>query len=104
MMLQALAPEQDWSWLSQVQARLQRRATPSRDKRPRIVPAAELFALGRDLMAEAEAMPAADVVEAALAFWDGLMISLLATRPLRQRNLLAIEIGRHLLQAEGAGC
>jgi integrase/recombinase XerD len=27
------------------------------------------------------------------------MIALLATRPLRRRNLLAIEIGRHLLQA-----
>ena len=98
MMLQALAPEQDWAWLSQVQARLQRRATPSRDKRPRLVPAAELFALGLDLMAEAEAAPAGDAVEAALAFRDGLMIALLATRPLRQRNFLAIEIGRHLLQ------
>jgi integrase/recombinase XerD len=98
MMLQALAPERDWAWLSQVQARLQRRATPSRDKRPRLVPAAELFALGLDLMAEAEAAPAGEAVEAALAFRDGLMIALLATRPLRQRNFLAIEIGRHLLQ------
>ncbi|HYI84430.1 MAG TPA: site-specific integrase [Acetobacteraceae bacterium] len=97
MMLQALAPEQDWAWLNRVQARLQRRATPSRDKRPRIVPAAELFAFGLDLMAEAEAAPAGGEVEAALAFRDGL-IALLATRPLRQRNLLAIEIGRHLLQ------
>lgn len=98
MTLKTLAPEHDWTWLSQVQARLQRRATPSRDKRPRIVPAAELFALGLDLMAEAEAAPAGNAVDAALAFRDGLMIALLATRPLRQRNLLAIETGRHLLQ------
>ncbi len=98
MTLKALAPERDWTWLSQVQARLQRRAAPSRDKRARIVPAAELFALGLDLMAEAEAALEGDEVDAALAFRDGLMIALLATRPLRQRNLLAIEIGRHLLQ------
>ncbi len=62
------------------------------------MPAAALFALGLDLMAEAEAMPAGGEIEAALAFRDGLMVALLATRPLRQRNLLAIEIGRHLLQ------
>ena len=84
-----------------MQARLQRRAAPSRDKRPRIVPAAELFALGLDLMAEAEAAPEGGGVDAALAFRDGLMIALLATRPLRQRNLLTIEIGQHLLQADG---
>jgi integrase/recombinase XerD len=65
------------------------------------VPAAELFALGLDLMVEAEAALAGDAVDAALAFRDGLMIALLATRPLRQRNFLAIEIGRHLLQAGG---
>lgn len=102
MMLQALAPEDDWAWLSRVQARLQRRAVPSRDKRSRLVPASELFALGVDLMVEAEAMPAEKQVAAALAWRDGLMIALLASRPLRQKNLLAIEVGRHLLR-EGQG-
>lgn len=101
MMVQAMAPGRDWRWLQAVQARLQRHAQPSRDKRPRMVPAQELLQLGLDLMARAEATetsvsdkPAA----AARDFRDGLMIALLAARPLRQHNFLGIEIGRHLCQ------
>jgi site-specific recombinase XerD len=38
---------------------------------------------------------------AALAFRDGLMIALLASRPLRRRNFLGIEIGRQLVRERG---
>ncbi|MBK1659852.1 site-specific integrase [Paracraurococcus ruber] len=96
MTVQAMVPGRDWAWLWQVQARLQHLAVPSRNKRARVVPAAELVALGHDLMAEA-GQPAA-ARQAALAYRDGLMIALLASRPLRQANFLAIEIGRHLLR------
>jgi len=104
MMAQALAPGQDWRWLQAVQARLQRQAEPVRQKRARIVPAQELLQLGFDVMARAEASEAAqpDQPLPARDFRDGLMIALLATRPLRQRNFLGIEIGRHL-QRLGAG-
>lgn len=98
MMIQAMVPERDWTWLWRVQARLQRLATPSRNKRARVVPAADLVALGRDLMAEAEGLVPQARREAALAYRDGLMIALLASRPVRQANFLAIEIGGHLLR------
>jgi integrase len=99
MMAQALAPDQDWRWLQTVQARLQRHAKPIRDKRPRVVPVQELLKLGLELMAKAETTePSSPRMLAAAArdFRDGLMIALLAACPLRQRNFLGIEIGRHL--------
>ncbi len=98
MMIQAMVPERDWAWIWQVQSRLQRLATPSRNKRARVVPAADLVALGHDLMAEAEPLAAHAARQAALGYRDGLMIALLASRPVRQANFLAIEIGRHLLR------
>ncbi len=98
MMAQAMAPGRDWRWLQAVQARLQRHARPIRNKRPRVVPAQALLQLGLDLMARAEATETslAGMPAAARDFRDGLMIALLAARPLRQHNFLGIEIGRHL--------
>lgn len=99
MMAQAMAPGRNWRWLQAVQARLQRHAQPSRDKRPRMVPAQDLLQLGLDLIAKAEAAETnllAKPAAAARDFRDGLMIALLAARPLRQHNFLSIEIGRHL--------
>ena len=97
MMVRALAPDRDWSWLRRLQARLQQRAVPSRDKRRRIVPADDLLRLGMEVMEVAEAMAADAPLKAALGYRDGLMIALLAMRPLRQRNFLGMQIGRHLL-------
>lgn len=99
MMIQAMAPDADWRWLRAMQAGLQRRASPVRNKRRRIVPALELQALGLDLMtdAEAETNQTGTSVSAALRFRDGFMIALLASRPLRQKNFVFIEIGRHLV-------
>lgn len=97
MMIQAMIPGEPWRWLKDLQARLQRRSKPSRNKRSRIVPVTELMALGQDLMARAENRGGAAPKDAALDFRDGLMIALLAYRPLRQRNFVGIEIGRHLV-------
>jgi len=105
MMMQAMAPDKDWGWLRTAQARLHRRARPVRNKRPRIVPASELLQLGLDLVARAEATCAMavgaserpDVAQAVRDFRDGFIIAFLVTRPLRQRNLIGIEIGRHLV-------
>lgn len=97
LMVQAMAPESDWRWLHRLHARLRRRAEPSRNKRSRIVSSIELVQLGRDLMAYAETIATDRPLKAAVDFRDGLMIALLAARPLRQRNFLGIEIGRHLV-------
>lgn len=97
MMVQALTPGTDWRWLLEVQSRLQRRASPSRNKRIRIVPIRELMQLGADLMVRAENSTADHPFQAAQDYRDGFMIVLLASCPLRQRNFVGIEIGRHVV-------
>ncbi len=97
MMIQAMAPQNKWDWFWRLHARLKRRAKPSRNKRARIVPAGDLMALGLELMATAEALVITDPLAAALAYRDGLMISLLIACPLRHKNLIATEIGTHLI-------
>jgi integrase/recombinase XerD len=91
----AMAPETDLIWMRSVIARLHRMMRPVRLKRHRLVEPAELFALGMATMVEAEAANASDWRQAE-HYRDGLMIALLAARPLRLRNFTDIEIGRHL--------
>jgi hypothetical protein len=49
-MLTVLEPDHDWSLLAQAYRHLKRTGTPTRDKLARMVPAAELFELGIELM------------------------------------------------------
>lgn len=100
----ALWPARDWDWLRAIQARHQRQAVPVRIKAARIVEQSELVDLGFSLMEQAAAMPLSATLPAgprhpALLYRDGLMIALLAMRPLRQGNFLSLTIGRHLRQA-----
>ena len=109
MMLRALAPERDWGWLGLASRRLLHRAEPSRNKRARVVPAADLLQLGLDLMRQAGAEASGGTgtkagdgptsKERLLLFRDGLMIATLIYRPLRQANFLGIGIGRQLVAA-----
>jgi len=91
--LRALAPDIDWSWLRQRQYAVQKRARP-REKRHKIVDPRRLVVLGNELMATAETQERR--LERARRFRDGLLIALLATRPLRRRSLAGIEVGRQL--------
>ena len=101
MTIRVLAPERDWSWLGAVHRRLQRRAEPSRNKRARVVPAADLYAFGLELMRQGQCKGGQEK-NGLLAFRDGLMIASLVSRPLRASNFMAIEIGRQLSRV-GAG-
>ncbi len=69
-------------------------------KRARLQSSHELLALGLRLVAEADAeggeLPAR---RRAVRHRDGLVVALLAARPLRRRNFAALELGRHLLRA-----
>ena len=94
--IRAMALGLDWDWLWGIVARLQRTAVATRNKRSRLVEPDELFALGGDLMRQAERSKRPGW-EKALQFRDGLVIQLLVTRPLRIGNLAAIEIDRHLV-------
>ena len=94
--LVAMLPDWDRTALDRFVARLKHARRP-RDKRPKVVTTERLLALGHDLM---DAVPPGLAFERQdlLAYRDGLMIALLAARPLRRRNFVAIEIGRHLLR------
>jgi integrase len=117
----AAAPASDWGWLHKAVARLRHNAAPCNRKAGRVRSSVALFALGLRLMAEVEAadMTAPAAVAAAtrigasvrratfrraellraVRYRDGLMIALLALRPLRLRNLRSLEIGRTLFAA-----
>ena len=77
-----------WRWLQGIVSRTKRAATPARNKRPHIVPANELSGFGLELMAEAERSPDITSWQQAVGYRDGLMVALLAARPLRRRNFL----------------
>lgn len=86
----AMAPEVQWTWLRQLHYHWQKLARP-RDKRAKIVHPSRLYNLGLLLMDGAEQVP--QVSAKGQAFRDGLLIALLAARPLRGRSLSAMRIG-----------
>jgi integrase len=95
--MRVMAPGRDWGWLEHLAWSLGRLVTP-RSKRDRVVPAYELLALGMELIERAESA----TENPALLYRDGLVIALLASRPIRRRNLAMMRIDKHL-QRDGIG-
>lgn len=93
----ALAPKHDWAWIGYGLTR-----TRANARRPSLVNATtvstdQLFLLGKQLFADAVGSTRSrDVVQAQMAR-DGLIIALLALRPLRRKNLTGLTIGKSLL-------
>jgi site-specific recombinase XerC len=98
--LRVLAPRGDRSWLLRLLANLAARAVPVRDKRPRLRAAGELKELGLALMEEAVTAVNENPIERALKYRDGLMIALLAYRPIRVRAFSGLRIGQHLIRQD----
>jgi len=92
--LRAMAPRRDWRWILRTASRISSRARPAHDKLARMRSPDELVALGRRLMSSTGPTP----LQTAVLYRDGLIIALLAHRPLRGRNLRAIEIERNLVR------
>lgn len=99
--LRVLAPDKDWKWLTQVYRNLRARAQPARDKLSRLKPIDELVALGERVMDEAEAALDWSARRRAVHFRDGLMIAVLAYRPVRIKNLAAMKLGEQLKKISG---
>jgi len=99
--LRVLAPEGDWHWLAELWMRLGRRAEPVVNKRPRLRPARDLVSLGRRMMTSAEQETGWSMRRRAVHYRDGLMIALMAHRPLRLKNFASIVLGVHLVQQSG---
>lgn len=100
---QAFEPDADWSWLRRKYWRQKKRAKPSRNKRARVVPAPDLYTLGIDLMLTAlDGTRRVQPFFAASQYRDGLIIALMAARPLRIRNFQDIELHRTLIYHSGS--
>ena len=98
--VRAFAPSGDWRWLRKLVNRLFLRARPVRNKRARRRPPQEVFAAGLGLMREAETGTFTSAEKQALAFRDGLLLALLASRAPRVGNVAMMEIQRHLSSGE----
>ena len=99
---QAFAPDADWNWLKRKYFRQKHRAKPSRDKRTRVVPAPALYALGVSLMETAtDGARHTQPFFTASQYRDGLIIALMAARPLRIRNFQDLELQRTLIYRSG---
>jgi hypothetical protein len=95
-----LDPDRDWGFLRNLTNALNRTALPVRDKPARVVHSARLFGLGLDLIARSRGIAGdrtRDHIGRAILMRDGLVIALLAARPVRKRNLAELELGRTFL-------
>lgn len=99
--LRVLAPDQDWAWLTNVYRTLRAQTKSARDKRQRLKPADRLVSLGFSLMRQADTTPDWSPRRQALLYRDGLMIALLAYRPVRIKNFAAMRLGQHLVEQHG---
>ena len=89
-------PARNWCWIASFQASVRRRHQPARPKRHRLVGIEVLFDLGVDLMARSD--NECTDRKRLITFRDGLLIGLLAARPLRLRNLVGLALDRHLMR------
>jgi integrase/recombinase XerD len=91
-----MAPSVDWRWLRRIQSRLQRMSTPAHDYRSRLVPAAAVFDLHRDLVRRAEEGKGLSDLKRALMFRDGALLAVFCVSGIRAKNMASIAIGGSL--------
>jgi integrase len=96
IMAGVMDPGRDWSWIYRMASSIRARHKPARPKRHRLVDITRLLDLGISLMAEAENQ--STKLRRFKAYRDGLMIALLASRPLRLRNLTGLALDRTLVR------
>jgi hypothetical protein len=101
MTLRYLCPGEDWSWLLTIVRRIGAQAK-QKPERHHLVTSETLYALGIELMDGAitnyNATRRISITDA-LAYRDGLMISLLSLIPLRRRTLAALRVGKQLIKS-----
>ncbi len=99
----AMAPEADRMLLRRAINRLHDPHAGIARKRTRIRDSGELFALGFELMRQAEDPDKSFLrpILRPILYRDGLIISFLAARPLRRRNFAGLLLGKHLHKIAG---
>lgn len=91
----AFDSSRNWNWIRHIAKRVRAQHLPARSKRERMVHASDLLRLGEVLMVAAPRQSTNRL--RAMQFRDGLIIALLAARPLRLRNLAGLELERTLV-------
>lgn len=94
-MAKVFAPNDDWSFISQIGSKVRARPEAPNSKRARTVGSDKLLSLGLRLMEEAEQTSTPRL--AAIAYRDGLIIALLSLVPLRRGNISGLEMGASLI-------
>jgi len=94
--IRMIAPKADRTVLIRALRRLQKRARPSRDKRARMITPEALFWAGIRRMERVETERHAKRDVQAGRYRDGLIMALLACRPIRRGTLALMTLGRHL--------
>ncbi len=95
-----LWPQEDWSWLKEDARVLELEAVPVRSKWQQFAPIDEIFLTGVELMLEAMEEPVS--VRSAVKYRDGYLLSFLAIRPKRAKNIREMRLGVHIvMDAEG---
>jgi integrase/recombinase XerD len=84
----------DWSWIHRLASRVRAHHVSVRDKSRKLVGTDDLLDLGLGLIAGASTLPTDR--RRATTFRDGLILALLALRPLRLKNLAGLRLDRHL--------
>lgn len=97
-MFQALAPDRDWLWMLPMIRRLKTAVVVVKNHSD-LPSIRELFELGRRLMHKADHGPDGSPKQRAIMFRNGLMIAVLAARPLmRRENLARMKIDANLVR------
>jgi integrase/recombinase XerD len=96
IMADIMAPARDWSWIYRMASSIRAGHKLARPKRHRLVDIRRLLDLGIDLMTEAEKETTR--LRRFRTYRDGLMTALLASRPLRLRNLTGLVLERTLVR------
>lgn len=90
----AMSPETNFEWLKKAEDRLRRRCRHGQKKQRAAVTARELYDWGLDQVARAEADQGLSARDCAVQYRQGLVVTLLIARPIRQRAFLSRHIGK----------
>lgn len=96
--LRVIDPRGDYELVRRVCRITRVRAGSGRDKRERLVAPSELYFAGIARMQRNRVL-AKDSKAAAIQYGDGLMMAMLAVKPVRRKNLVGTRIGEHLKKA-----
>jgi integrase len=94
-------PTKDFRWLGDMRRALERTARhegPMRSKHGRLLPSGKLVEAGLSLVRSAQRDRKAPALTRARRYRDGLVIALLASRPLRIKNFADLRLGHHLVE------